>query len=367
MILTIEQYAAQCFVMRKNTETDLINVNAKELVHDIRIMQDEVDNRMKFSLPVYYINSYNVDSCIISLNGNKDYYHIIDIAMFGYFHEFLSTLEFDMPNYAVFVYRRLRRDICLSRYNNEEALHYDPKEIFANKHDIIDNGLPKRYTETKEEEFKCMIRFYFLHEYCHYFIKNPIRESSNEIVDMLVETFFENIEGDNNPKFPNKEIQQMAVNKLRNDWRSNHDLREEIYCDFQAIMCLLELPGISRRISADMIFNSVMSFIYIQHIMWQAKHIDKRIEILNQFNFRQNIIVFFAWLMEEDEYSDLVCKFLQKNNRFFIPTKLRVTPTLWEKQQNFYAWFTDILVADRVKDIKDGKYVFPVFIQPEYD
>lgn len=367
MMLTIEQYIAQCFTMRKNTESDLININAKDLVHDIRILQDEVADRMKISLPVYYINSYNIDSCIISLSESKDSYHIIDIAMFGYFHEFLSTLEFDMPNYAVFIYRRLRRDICLSRYNDEEALRYDPKEIFANKHDIIDNGLPQSFTETKEEEFKCMIRFYFLHEYGHYFIKNPIREWSNEFVNMVVERFFENIEGENNSMFPNKEIQQLVVNKLRNDWRSNYDLREEICCDLQAILCLLELPGVSGIISADMIFNSVMNFIYIQHTIWQAKHIDKPIEILNQFNFRQNIIVFFAWLMEENIFADLVCKFLQKNNRFFIPEKLRVTPTLWKKQQNFYAWFTDILVADRKKDIKGGKYVFPIFIQPQYD
>lgn len=367
MIMTIEQYIAQCFEMRKNIKTDLVNINAKYLEHDIRIMQDEVAIRMKFNLPVYFINSYNIDSYIVSLSANKDYCHIVDLAMFSYFHEFLASLELDMPNYAVFVYRELRRDICLSRYNEKEALYYDSKEIYANKHDIIDNGLPKKYTEIQLEEFKCMIKFYFLHEYGHYLIKNPVRESSCEFIDMIVELFIENIAKENNPKFPNKEIQQMMVNKLQNDWKSNYDLREEIYCDFQALLCLLELPGAYKEISADMILDSVMSFIYIQHIIWQAKHIDEPIEAIDQFAFRHNVIAFFAWLMEEDNFSELVCKLLQKNNRFFIPTKFHVTPTLWEKQQNFYTWFIPIYAADREKQIKDGKYVFPIFLQPQYD
>lgn len=365
MILTIEQYIAQCFVMRKKTESDLVNIHARDMEHDIRFMQDEVADRMRFSFPVYFINSYNIDSCIISLNEN--YYHIIDVSLFSYFHEFLSSLELDMPNYAVYVYRKLRRDICLSRYNEEEAFCYDINKIFANEHDIIDNGLPKRYTETQLEEFKCMIRFYFLHEYSHYLFKNPIRDSSNEFVNIIVEIFLENIEKENNPKFPSKEIQKRVVNKFKNDWNSNYDLREEIYCDFQALFCLLELPGVYGEISVDMIFESVMSFIYIQHIIWQAKNIDEPIEISNQFAFRQNIIAFFAFLMEEDEYSELVCKLLQKSNRFFAPTKLRVTQMFWKKQEFFFEWFTAILVADRKKEIENGKYVFPIFLQPQYN
>ena len=177
---------------------------------------------------------------------------------------------------------------------------------------------------------------------------------------MVAEMFFKNIGKENNTKFPNKKIQHMVVKKLQDSW-NNYDLREEIYCDFQALLCLLELPGVNSRISADMIFDSVMSFIYIQHMIWQAKNVDNLLEISNQFVFRQNIIAFFALLMEEDEYSDLICKLLKKGNKFFIPTKLRVTPTLWEKQQYFYAWFSEILDADRKKYIKDGKYVFPIF------
>lgn len=49
MILTIEQYIAQCFVMRKKTESDLVNIYARDMEHYIRIMQDEVADRMRFS------------------------------------------------------------------------------------------------------------------------------------------------------------------------------------------------------------------------------------------------------------------------------------------------------------------------------
>lgn len=363
MMLTIEQYIEQCFVRRQDTGYDLVNAHTRDMEHDIKIMQNEVANRMKFNLPVYFINSYNIDSCIIPFSRDKNFYHIIDIAMFVYFHELLASLELDMPNYAVYIYRTLRRDILLSQNNEKEAICYEPKEIFVNKHEVIDNGLPKNYTESQLEEFKCMIRFYFLHEYSHYLFKNPIRNSSNEFVNIIVEMFLENIEKENNAKFPRKEIQEIVVNKLKNDWNSNYDLREEIYCDFQALLCLLELPGVYREINANMIFESIMSFVYIQHIIWQAKNIDEPIEISNQFAFRQNIIAFFAFLMEEEEYSDLVCKLLQKSNRFFVPTKLQVTPMLWKKQQNFFKWFTAIFAADRKKEIKNEKYVFPIFLQ----
>ena len=60
MKLTIEQYVTQCFALRKNKESDLVNINAEVLEHYIRIMQGEVAYRMKFDLPVYFINSYNI-------------------------------------------------------------------------------------------------------------------------------------------------------------------------------------------------------------------------------------------------------------------------------------------------------------------
>ena len=86
-----------------------------------------------------------------------------------------------------------------------------------------------------------------------------------------------------------------------------------------------------------------------------------------QLAFRQNVIGTFAWLMEDEGYSDVLCKLLQKSNRFFIPSKLQAKPLYWEKQQEFFNWFENILLADQEQIIKDGSYVFPAFAQPKYD
>lgn len=361
MKITIEQYIALCFEMRNSNKHDFFNINdIWKMEQTIRKVQAEVADRLQLDLPVRFINSYNVDSCIVELSGNKDYYHIIDLSMFCYFHGLLGTLELNFPNVAVFMYRELRRDICLSKHNEKETEYYAAKAIYVNEHERINAGLPVKFTESQMASFDCMLSFYFLHEYSHYFLKNPVRESSNEFVDSLFKSFIKDV-ADNDVPYLNKEIQQMAVNKLRNDWKSNYDLREEVYCDFQAILCLLELPGRYKYISADMIFDSAMSFLYIQHIIWQAKRIDEPIEFVNDFAFRQSMIAFFAYLMEEKDFSDLICQLLQRGNRFFVPTKFDVTPSLWTKQQRFYAWFTHIYAADRYKQIKDGKYVFPIF------
>ena len=364
MKITIEQYIELCFTMRLPSKGDLIYTHEKEWEQNIKVIHAEVSDRMKFSIPIHYINSYDINSCIISLDTNQ-WFHIIDIAMFGYFQEIFNSLYFDSPNYCVFIYRRIRHDICLSKSNYREASYYYADKIFANEHDIMDNILPRKYSERQIEEYKCMMRFYFLHEYSHYLIANPLRDASSDLANLIVKTFLDNVAKDNNPFFSTefkKGIQKTMVKTFSDEWHKDPKFRQEVYCDLQAIFCLLELPGVYKEITVEMIFDAVMSFMYIQHVIWLAKHIDEPVQIGNQFCFRQNIIATLAWLMEEKEFADLLSHMLQKSNRFFIPSELKINPMLWQKQQNFYSYFVEIVLADRKKEIKNEKYIFPIFL-----
>jgi hypothetical protein len=373
MKLTAEQYIRLCYTIRKNDATDLINLEKEALKHRIKVIQKTVADRMDFDIPFSIINSYNIDSCIVPLNPNADYHHFIDIALFGYFHEFFSTMELDVPNLSVFYYRYLRRDICLSTNDEARAILYKPQAIYTNYHDVEHNGLLNKPTDIEQTKYKLMLQFYFLHEYMHYWIANPVREVVHNLSDIVVETLFEHLKNTDNSNFAelDRPFQKTMYNQYLHEWKNNSSFREEIYCDFQALLCLLELPGIYKRegikIEVETIFDSVVSFLYIHHIIWLAKNNDNIAKIGDQIAFRINCISTLAWLLENEEYADSLCKILQKGNRFFIPIDLKLKPLYWEKQQEFYAQFTQILMADKEQVINNGSYVFPVFAQPKYE
>ena len=191
MNLTLEQYIKQNCEFREQSNIDLICNKEGWLKHDIVVIHDEVCSRMSFSIPLHFVNSYDVNSYILPLNGR--YYHIIDIATFGYFYEFWSAMQINAPNYIVYVYRLLKRDLCLSKKNDTEAMLYKPKKIYLNCHEMKDNFGPRYPSSLEREEFKCMVRFYFLHEYAHYLFANPIRKASNALVDSVIEQLFKNL------------------------------------------------------------------------------------------------------------------------------------------------------------------------------
>ena len=162
-------------------------------------------------------------------------------------------------------------------------------------------------------------------------------------------------------------MQTKLVKEYKKQWERNPEFREEVYCDFQALLCLLELPGISGDINVELIFDSVMGFMYIQHIVWIAKNADESLKLGDPFSLRHNAIAMFAMLFEDEEYADMLCQLLQRNNRYFIPSNLQIKPMHWEKQQKFYKYCVQIFLTDREKRIENSTYVFPYFIQSEYD
>ena len=359
MSLTIEQYVKQSYFLRSKANSDRNSLSRQ----NIEMLHAEIADRMKFSIPLHFINSYNINSCIVPLSSNSDYYHIIDLAMFDYMSEFLNSIELDVPNYACFFYRNLRSDICRSNNDSARALLYDPPIMFINKHDADCNS----YSKLNMEKYQCMIRFYFLHEYMHYLIANPIKDSVYQIADDVVEeTLLPHLWNKDNSKFPKemKPLQYALYKKFHHTWYKDTNFREEVYCDFQAIQCLMEY---GQTINIETIFDSIMSFLYIQHIIWLAKHSWEPLELGNKFAFRQNILAAFALLLEDENYSEIISKLYQQSNRYYIPTKLQMKPLNWEKQGEFYNQFCQMLRADRSQTISNGSYVFPAFSQPKYE
>lgn len=371
MKLTAEQYVTLSYTLRKDNASDLIYHEEETIKQHVEAIQKQVADRMKFHIPFSIINTYNVNSCIIPLDSSTDYHHFIDIALFGYFKEFLSAMELDLPNLSVFYYRNLRHDICLSKKDEVRALLYKPQSIYANQHDA-DYGLGRRTTELEQTKYQIMLEFYFLHEYMHYLVANPIRDAVNDLTDNVAETLLKHLNKMNNPNFAeaDRPFQRAMYNRYCNEWNNNSCFREEIYCDFQAVLCLLELPGAYRRdgckIDVETIFDSVVSFLYIHHIIFLAKNNDNPITIGDDFAFRINCICMLAWLMEDKEYADMLCELMQRGNRYFIPVDLQLRRLCWKQQKDFYSQLTQVIIADKNQVIKDGSYVFPIFEQPKY-
>lgn len=365
--LTVEQYIKQNCKMREQSHAGIISDEIEWLKQYIEIIHNEICTRMEFRIPIRFVNSYDVNSYILPLN-NK-YYHVIDMAMFEYFYELWSAMEDNSPNYAVFVYRYLKHDICISKQLDKMAMLYKPSTLYVDPYDIKYNLMPRYYTSKETDEFSCMLRFYFLHEYAHYLLENPIRNASNELVDTVVEELFRNLSLENNSHFKNnveKEMQKKLVNAFKWEWEQSSELKEEVYCDFQAILCLLELPGLYSNLNVELILNAAMSFMYIQHIIAMAKNIDDPIIFDNWFSFRHHVIAMFAYLLEDKEYSRMLCRLLQKYNRYFRPYDLQMRPMDWRKQQIFYMYCIPIFRADKEKKIEKSSYVFPCYIQTEF-
>lgn len=345
MELTIEQYVKNIYSLRSE-----VDVDRKKIIESIHAA---VSDRVRLKFPLYHIDSYNINSCIVPLDNGANYYHVIDHSMFQYFEMFLSAFEYRQPNLAYLFYQLLRQDICISQNDVERAAQYKNPIMYMTDYDM--NREMQRLHDPLDfnAKYELMIRFYFLHEYAHYLAKNPMRQNtSNEFLDMLVEDAFENMEGLDVASITNSIIHKAVLriarkkqlSKYRSEYHSNPNFREEIDCDFQAIFCLLELAG---RFNVATIIESAITMIYMQYYVWMAKRVDNKREWGNIFHFRLNLLAFFAYQLEDKEYSDLMCQILNSGNRYNNLTNLQCSQIDTDKHQRFYLDFARIHLADK--------------------
>lgn len=341
MSLTIEQYVEQIY--RIKAEIDPM------MKRNIEVIHSEIVNRVSFGIPMYHVNSYNLNSCIVPLSEGT-IYHIVDHSIFYYMQTLLSAFEYDQPNLGISIYNLMRHDICMERYEDEKAEQYKQAMIYYTEYDAQIEELRLNNNEDKNiTKFTLMVRFYFLHEYAHYLFAKPMRDTDTMFFDYLVEIFTQNIISDVKKTENGKEtklMEQMFI-KYINEYKNNPNFKEEILCDLQSACCLLES---SIYYEVDTIFYSIIDFIYTQYFIWLAKSsdTDADVELGNIFHFRINIIIRFAYWLEDDEFSGLFCTLLNDSNRFNNLQNLKCKPINTDRYLNIYNAFTRMLMIDEM-------------------
>lgn len=334
MNLTIEMYIDQIYRIKKEVDPNL--------KHDIDVIHSEIVNRMNFEIPIYHVKSYNLNSCIVPINNNI--YHIVDHSIFDNMMNLISAFKYEQPNYGIFIYNLMRHDICMESYNDEKAELYKQKEICVTEYDIYIEELRMNHNQKEAKiEFSLMVKFYFLHEYMHYLYAKPIRDSNSIFFDNLIEMFTDNMLNGA------KEIKDNMLSKMflkyLYEFKNNPYFREEILCDLQSVCCLLEL---SIYYEVDTIFYSIIEFIYTQYFIWLAKRNDTDLELGNIFHFRINVMIQFAYFLEDNEFSNIMCKALNMGNRYINLQNLKCKQLKINKFNVIYNVFKQMLYLDKM-------------------
>jgi hypothetical protein len=340
MELTIEQYVQQMFTLRSGVNEDRIS--------DIDMIHSDVVERITFGFPLYHIDAYNVNSCIVPLNNKQDYYHVIDHSMFEYFERFLYCFEYNLPNLAIAIYKQLRSDICISQGDKTKAELYKGSPIYVTNYDMEKENLYN--PDDFMKKYRIMVMFYFFHEYAHYMISNPLQEhSADEALDIIIDLVFKSMRGAINgkPVF-DRIIQNGLLRKYKNEYFKNPNFHEEIMCDFQALLCLLELVEVY---SVETIIEAIITFIYTQYYIWLTKKRDEKIGFGNIFHFRLNIFFNFAYFLEDKAFSDMICNLLNSSNKYNNIRDLQSSIINLQKYNDFYNKYIRIYLADSKHDI----------------
>ena len=363
MNLSIDQYLDSTYTPRNDSgKENKLDFNWDVINRNIKAVQSDAAKRMGFDIKTKYIKAYDVDSTIVSLNDGKDFYHIIDLSMFGYFDRFYQCFKYVTPNIAVFYYRWLRYDLCLAQNDYDRANKYMPEYLYINEYEAdLDykmlNSSDSVNASIQWDEYRLMYTFYCLHEYIHYLLRNPVRESTNALTEIIVDSYLSNGLNHAGDTLFDKMSSIFAMQFKRN-WEGSEDFREEVTCDFQALLCLLELPGFTGGlVTTQDIFYAVENALYVQNIIYVAKHIDEPITLADDFALRRTIIAHFAFMLEDGEFAELLNAALSKFNRFYVKGDLKTPELSFDKQSNLWNMFCHIFTAD-----KNGDYNFPKFV-----
>lgn len=342
MELTIEQYIQQIY--KTKSSVDEIKKRNIDIIHS------QVSGRMTFTIPLYHVDAFNVNSCIVPLNQEQQYYHIVDHSTFKYFEEFLSAFEYKQPNLASAIYNQLRYDICMSINDEDSAKTYKEVPIYFTEYDLHVESLRINESIDYTDKFAFMARFYFLHEYMHFLVAKPIRKDinadfTNTLIDIFTNNMIEAALSDSESKGKESVILLIQmVKKYQHEYYNNQNFKEEITCDIQAILCLLELAD---EYGVNTIFESIITFVYTQYFVWLSKRKNEDIELGNIFHFRLNVLFQFAYMLEDKDFSDAICSILNKNNRYLHIENLKCLPIDLDKYNIFYNSFIKILLFDR--------------------
>lgn len=353
---TINDYIKASFVERAEAE------ELKRKVIDN--LHNQVADRITFSLPLVQINSYNVQSCIVQLDENEknSYYNILDHSMLDFCEWFLLALEYNQPNLVVATYRELKRYICIANSDIQGAEFYQLTKVFYTDYELERENHSMSSGIQLSEKYEMMIRFHFLHEYGHYLINQPLRDysSSVEILDIIVGALFNDMDNKrlDNPQFSPE--QNDTLNKLkpklleyyRKEYAENTTFKEEVLCDFQAVLCLLEL---SNDYSPQMIIESAIMYLYVQYAIWLAKASENEPRIGEILHFRINFLFEFADFLNDKDIADSLAERLNRDNRYSSVKTTHCDAIDYMKYHRFYNALATTLFSEKKRKSESQK------------
>ena len=350
MDFTINDYITASFLKRKEVDND-----KKQIVDQIH---NQISSRLTFSLPLIQIDSYNVQSCIVRLdsdaNKTPNYYNIFDHSMLDFCEWFLLALEYNQPNLVLSTYRELKRYICIANSDAKGAEYYQLTKIFYTDYEFerenssMDNGIQL------SEKYEMMLRFHFLHEYTHYLIKNPVRNSKTAVgmLDIIVNALFKDMEQKrfDNPLFSKEQndilsdLKPKLLKYYREEYQKNISFKEELICDFQSVLCLLEL---SNDFSPRMIIEAAIMYLYVQYAIWIVKESENTPHIGQILHFRINALFELAEFLNDEEIALALANSINRSNRFASIHTTYCACIDYKKYHQFYNALSFIVLSDR--------------------
>jgi len=363
---TIHDYIKASFIERAKTEELKRNI--------INNLHNQVANRITFSLPLIQIDSYNVQSCIVQLDENEknSYYNILDHSMLDFCERFLLALEYNQPNLVVATYRELKRYICIANSDIQGAEFYQLTKIFYTDYELERENNSMNNGIQLSEKYEMMIRFHFLHEYGHYLINEPLQEysSSVEILDTIVEALFNDMDNNrlDNPQFSQEQndtlnnLKPRLLEYYKKEYAENTTFKEEVLCDFQSVLCLLEL---SNDYSPQIIIESAIMYLYVQYAIWLAKESESEPRIGEILHFRINVLFEFADFLNDKDIADNLAERMNRDNRFISVKTMYCDAIDYMKYHRFYNALATTILAEkerksRTQDLEHTNGITPL-------
>lgn len=345
---TIHDYIQAAFMTRKKVEGIKQGIVTK--------IHNQVTNRIAFSFPLIQIDTYNVQSYIVQLDANDktSYYNILDHSMLDFCEWFLFALEYGQPNLVVAAYKELKRYICIANSDLKGAEYYQLTKVFYTNYELekandsMDDGI------SLVEKYEMMLRFHFLHEYGHYLVKEPVRDygSAIGILDIIAESLLKDMETKrfNDPCFSdeyNEILDNLKTTQLeyyKNEYKNNPNFKEEVLCDFQAVLCLLEL---SNNVSPQIIIESAIMYLYVQYAIWLAKKSESALHTGEIIHFRINMLFELADFLHDEEIALALANRINNSNRFVSVKTTYCGSIDYSKYHYFFTTLATTIFADK--------------------
>ena len=305
--MTIDKYIENTYYIKETPFTE----EDKLIMEEWNNCNLSVTSRTTFELPVVFVNSYDMNSRIVPIkeNDTTNYYNIVDISSWNAFRMLLSSLIVDEPNVLKAAYMYIKESLFIAQGNPEKARLYSSDKIY-----LTGSEFSREYEYNKQKESlegSLMIFFHLLHEYSHFRLKS-IQSRENSVLDVFVEKLLTDLENNKNGGSILAKYRHYLIDHLKSLY-NNPDEKEELLCDMQGILLMLELSNV---FPVKIILESIIAFLYVQMAFSIIKTSTSSGANLPLFYLRLNIVIEVADFLNDEIGAGIIAALLNKNNRF---------------------------------------------------